>query len=97
MRIAFRTSPADKSYALTNPHGLSKAGNTLFICDGAGGLKVFDATDKNNLQLLKTVSGINTYDIITLNNIAIVVATDGLYQYDITQPSNPTLKSKINY
>lgn len=86
-----------KSYDLTNPHGLSKSGNTLFICDGSGGLKVFDATDKNNLQLLKTVTGINTYDIITLNNIAIVVATDGLYQYDISQPANLKLKSKIAY
>lgn len=85
------------SYPLTNPHGLSKTGNSLFICDGSGGLKVFDATDKNNLQLLQTVSGINAYDIILLNNIAIVVATDGLYQYDISQPDNITLKSNIRY
>ena len=31
------------SIALTNPHGLAKDGNHLFICDGSGGLKYFNA------------------------------------------------------
>lgn len=86
-----------KSYPLTNPHGLAKSGNTLFICDGAAGLKVFDAADVNNLRLLQTVEGINAYDVIIGNNNAIVVAKDGLYQYDCTNRSNVTLRSKIGY
>lgn len=86
-----------KTYPLTNPHGLSKSGNTLFICDGAAGLKVFDALDVNNLRLLQTVKGIDAYDVITRNNNAIVVAKDGLYQYDYTNRSNVTLQSKISY
>ena len=84
-----------KSYPLANPHGLSKSGNHLFICDGDGGLKVFDATDANNLLLLQTISGIKAYDIIATNNNAIVVATDGLYQYDYTNPAHLVLRSKI--
>ena len=84
-----------KSYPLANPHGLSKSGNHLFICDGDGGLKVFDATDVNNLLLLQTISGIKAYDIIATNNNAIVVATDGLYQYDYTNPAHLVLRSKI--
>lgn len=86
-----------KSYQLTNPHGLSKSGNTLFICDGAAGLRVFDALDVNNLRLLQTVEGIDAYDVIAYNNNAIVVAKDGLYQYDFTNRSNVTLQSKISY
>jgi hypothetical protein len=86
-----------KSYPLTNPYGLSKDGNTLFICDGTAGLKVYDATDVNNLKLLQTVSGINTYDVITVNGIAIVVAKDGLYQYDYSNRNNVQLRSKISY
>ncbi|MEJ7679188.1 MAG: hypothetical protein WKG06_15305 [Segetibacter sp.] len=86
-----------KSYPLTNPHGLSKSGKTLFICDGAAGLKVYDAADVNNLRLLQTVDGIDAYDVIAQNDNAIVVAKDGLYQYDYTNRSNVTLQSKISY
>lgn len=86
-----------KSYPLSNPHGLSKSGNTLFICDGAAGLKVYDAADATNLRLLQSVSGIEAYDIIAQNNNAIVVAKDGLYQYDYTNRSNVTLQSRISY
>ncbi len=86
-----------KSYRLTNPHGLAKSGNTLLVCDGAAGLKVFDVEDVNNLRLLQTVEGIDAHDVIAQNNNAIVVAKDGLYQYDYTNRSNVTLKSRISY
>jgi hypothetical protein len=84
-----------KTYSLTNPHGLAKSGNALFICDGTGGLKVYNATDVNNITLMKTIEGINAYDVIAFNNLAIVVAKDGLYQYNYADPSNPGLLSKI--
>ncbi len=86
-----------KTYPLTNPYGLSKDGNTLFICDGTAGLKVFDAADVNSLKLLQTVNGINAYDVITINGIAIVVAKDGLYQYDYNNRSNLKLLSSLSY
>lgn len=84
-----------KTYQLTNPHGLSKDGNTLFLCDGRDGLKVYNAANVENLQLLNTISGIETYDVIAYNNVAIVVAKDGLYQYDYSNLSNIRLLSKI--
>lgn len=96
--ISTITSPFNvKTYSLTNPHGLSKDGNTLFICDAAAGLKVFDAADLHNLKLLQTVDGINAYDVITLENNAIVVTEDGLYQYDYTNRKQLALRSKITY
>lgn len=85
-----------KSYNLTNPHGLSKDANILFICDGAAGLKVYNASDVNNLKLIKQFTGIETYDVIANGNIALVVAKDGLYQYDYSDINNVHLLSKIN-
>ncbi len=92
-----QSSKLVKSYPLINPHGLSKDGNTLFICDGAAGLKVFDATDVNSIKLLQTIVGMDTYDVIAVNGIAIVVAKDGLYQYDYSDRSKVQLLSKISY
>ncbi len=85
-----------KTYNLTNPHGLSKDGDLLFICDGADGLKVYNAGDANNLKLIKHFSNLETYDVIAYNNIALVVAKDGLYQYDYSDVNDIHLLSKIN-
>ena len=84
-----------KTYAMTNPHGLSKDGNTLFICDGRDGLKIYNAASVSNLQLIKKIEDIETYDVITLGGIALVVAKDGLYQYDYSDLNNIRQLSKI--
>lgn len=88
--------PLVKVYEMTNPHGLSKDGNYLFICDGKQGLKVYNASNVMNLQLVKQVSGIDTYEVIAYNNIALVVAGDGLYQYDYSNINDIRLLSKMN-
>ncbi|MBA2745855.1 MAG: hypothetical protein H0U44_06490 [Flavisolibacter sp.] len=85
-----------KTYPFTNPHGLDKDGNTLFICDGAAGLRVIDASNVQQLVPIRQISGLNTYDIIAHNGIAIVVASDGLYQFDYSNTSNIYQVSKIN-
>jgi len=84
-----------KAYPFTNPHGLSKDKKILFICDGADGLKIYNATDVNNLKLIKQFTGLETYDVIAYNHIALVVAKDGLYQYDYADVNNIHLVSKI--
>ena len=84
-----------KSYPLTNPRGLSKDNNWLFICDGADGLKCFDASDVNNVTLKKTIPMAETFDVICINGLAIVSAKDGLYQYSYTDINNIRLLSKI--
>jgi hypothetical protein len=85
-----------KVYPLTNPHGLSKDGSTLFICDGADGLKIYNTTDLSNLSLINHINGIETYDVIAHNSIALVVAKDGLYQYDYSNLPDIKLLSKIS-
>ena len=84
-----------KSYPLTNPHGLSKDKNVLFVCDGADGLKIFDASDAANIIQLKQITGLETYDVIANNNKAIVIAKDGLYQYNYADLNNIKLLSKL--
>lgn len=94
--IANLTQPAlIRSYNLTHPHGLSKDGNLLFICDDNGGFKIFDATKPNDLQLLKTITTIEPYDVVADGGVAIVVAKDGLYQFDYSQPANVKQLSKL--
>jgi hypothetical protein len=84
-----------RAYSFTNPHGLSKDGDLLFICDGADGLKIYNAATVINLKLIKQFTGLETYDVITYNHIALVVAKDGLYQYDYSNANNIHLVSKI--
>lgn len=85
-----------KTYSFTSPHGLSKDGDLLFICDGGAGLKVYNASDPLNLQLIKECPGPETYDVIAINKIALVVAKDGLYQYDYSDLNKIHLISKTN-
>jgi len=85
-----------KTYSMTSPHGLSKDGDLLFICDGTDGLKVYDASDVMNLKLVKKISNLETYDVIANGNVALVVASDGLYQYDYSNINNIHLLSKLS-
>ncbi|MEO5563356.1 MAG: hypothetical protein ABIR18_07975 [Chitinophagaceae bacterium] len=84
-----------KSYPLTNPHGLSKDGNLLFICDGTAGLKIYEASDVLNLQLIKSFD-MDAYDVIAYNKIALVVGKGGLFQYDYSNAADAKLLSKIS-
>jgi hypothetical protein len=85
-----------KVYPMKNPHGLAKDGSVLYICDGSDGVKVFDATDVNNLVLLKQIRNLTAYDVIAFNNQAMVVAEDGLYQFRYSN-GEVKLLSKITF
>lgn len=90
------TAPVlSKTYSMVSPQGISKDGTTLFVCDGSGGLKVYDASDVMNLHPIKTISGLDTYDVIAWNKNALVVARGGLYQYDYSDLNNIRLRSQI--
>ena len=94
--IANLSSPTlVKIYDMAEPKGLSKDGNYLFICDGKGGLKVYDAKDVLNLKLIKVINNINPFDVIVENGLAIVVANEGIFQYDYSNINNIKFLSKI--
>lgn len=84
-----------KTYGMTNPFGLGKDGNTLFICDGKDGVKVYNAADAKDLKLIKRIAGMEAYDVIASNKRALVVAKEGLYQFDYSNAGNIRLLSKI--
>ncbi len=85
-----------KKYNMTNPHGLSKDGDYLFICDGRDGLKIYNAADVNNIHLIRRIAMPDTYDVIAWNGLALVVAKDGLYQFDYSNINNIRELSKIS-
>ncbi len=85
------------TYAMTNPHGLGKGGDLLFICDGNAGLKIYDASDPKTLgnHLIYTYPDINAFDVIPIGDILVLIGDDGLYQYNYSNIQNITLLSRI--
>jgi len=85
------------TYGLTNPHGLGKDGDLLFICDGAAGLKIYDAADPKTItsHLIFSYPGIQAYDVIPIGDILVLIGDDGLYQYNYSNIQNITLMSSI--
>ncbi|MGC1515813.1 MAG: hypothetical protein WA810_09585 [Maribacter sp.] len=69
-------------YPMTGPNGLGIKGNTLFICDGDAGLKVYDKTQTPNIRLMNTFEDIFAYDVIPLSNSLLMIGDKTLYQYE---------------
>jgi hypothetical protein len=86
------------SYFMTNPHGLGKDGDLLFICDGYAGLKVYNAADPRLIlgNLIYTYPNIIAYDVIPIGNVLVLIGDDGLFQYDYSNVKNITLLSSIS-
>jgi hypothetical protein len=92
------TSPSVlATFSMTNPHGLGKKGDLLFICDGSAGLKIYDASEPKTLgnRLIYSYPNINAYDVIPIGNVLVMIGDNGLYQYSYSDIKNITLLSKI--
>jgi len=86
-----------RTYPMEHPHGLGLDENSLFICEGESGIKVFDATDVNAIDqnLIDHIEGVHALDVIPYNDNLMMIGNDGLYQYDYSNPGELTLLSKI--
>ncbi|MBD3639266.1 MAG: hypothetical protein HUJ25_18055 [Crocinitomicaceae bacterium] len=75
---------------MTDPHGLAKDGNLVFVCDGDDGLKIYNASSSGSVSSSPQYHypDIKSRDIILHNGLAIMIAEDGIYQYDYSDPSN---------
>lgn len=71
-----------KTYIMHEPQGLGKDGNTLFICDGTDGIKIYDAQNTPDIILIHQIKDVNAYDAIPWAGNLIVSAEDGIHQYD---------------
>ena len=87
-----------KTYNMTNPHGLGIDNGVLFICDGAAGLKVFDAKEPNRIEEIARFQGINTFDVIPVGSKKnlIMVGNDRIMQYDYKDVKNIHLLSDFS-
>ena len=83
------------SYKLTNPRGLAKDGDLLFICDGQTGLGSYRITNGSTVQLLQSAEKMETSDVIASSGVAIVSARDGIYEYSYTADGSLQKLSKI--
>lgn len=86
-----------RSYPMTNPYGLGKDGDLLFVCDGSAGLKVYDASDPKTISshLVYSYPNIKAFDVIPIGDVLVMIGDDGLYQYSYSNIQNITLLSKI--
>lgn len=83
------------TYPMFNPHGLGIDKGKLFVCDGAAGLKVFDATNPFNLIQKASYPNIHAFDVIPLNNLLVMTGDDGIYQYNYKSIDSVRFVSKI--
>jgi len=79
--IDLKNPKLTKSYKMVNPYGLGIKNDLLFICDGSSGLKVYDKTDVEDLQLIDHFENINTFDVIPLESHLLMIGENVLYQY----------------
>ena len=78
------------SYPMTGPYGLGIDDQTLFICDGDAGLKIYDVEDKLNIddhQIAK-FANIKTFDVIPFGGYLFMIGDNGFYQYDYSNLQN---------
>jgi len=78
------------SYPLHGPYGLGIDDETLFVCDGEAGLKIYDVTEKLQIDENKIASfpNIKTYDVIPFEDYLFMIGDDGFYQYDYSDLNN---------
>ena len=92
-KISKNSAGVENSKNMIDPKGLGVDGNILFVCDGAGGLKVFDInkTENNETNITtvdlkfnrnSTIDEVDCYDVITNNKNLIVSNGKDVRQYD---------------
>lgn len=84
-----------KTYPMENPHGLGIKDNTLFVCEGEYGLKIYDSTDKLHIDenMIEHFKDLHAYDVIPNGEVLILIGKDGLYQYNYQNLENIKLLS----
>ncbi|WP_445738098.1 LVIVD repeat-containing protein [Mariniflexile sp.] len=72
-------------YTLENPYGLGIKNNTLFICDGTAGLKLFNKENPLKIYMVKQFKNIQSKDVIPLEDKLLMIGGNTLYQYNYVQ------------
>lgn len=81
--ISDKTTPTLAGrYELENPYGLGIKDQTLFICDGSAGLKLFNKENPLELSLINEFQDIQSKDVIPMDDKLLMIGDKILYQYD---------------
>lgn len=83
-----------RTISMQHPHGLGILGNTLYVCDGQSGLKIFNVSNAANSTFVKTIGDYNYYDVIPYNDMLICMVEGGMVIFDITERDNPVFVAK---
>ncbi len=70
-----------QTYPMQNPYGLGIKDQSLFVCDGTAGLRVFDISQTPTLHQTSVFQNINTKDVIPLEDKLLMISDDSIYQY----------------
>ncbi len=78
------------TYSLEEPYGLGIDDTVLFVCDGAAGLKIYNASNPLTIDENKLVQypDNHAFDVIPMGDVLIMIGTDGLFQYDYSDLNN---------
>jgi len=88
-----------RTVSLFGPYGLGIKSNALYVCEGYGGIQIYNTTNAYNPVFVSTINITSTafYDVIPYGNILIAQVNDGFILYDIgTNPLQPTFLSRIS-
>jgi len=88
----------EKTVTLSGPYGLGVKNNSLYVCEGSAGIRVFNITNPYDPVAGATLIAANTifYDVIPYGNVLIAQVNNGFILYDIgTNPQQPAFLSRI--
>jgi hypothetical protein len=85
------------SFAMTEPYGLGIDGQTLFVCEGNHGLKVYNTSDPYTITSHKIAEfgDIHARDVIPLSTFLFMIGEDGFYIYDYSDLQDIRLMGTI--
>ncbi|MCB0665901.1 MAG: hypothetical protein KDC80_08780 [Saprospiraceae bacterium] len=84
------------TYAMKHPHGLTLAGDILYVCEGQFGLKILDVSDRDHVEEIDFHKDIPSKDVIALpNETLLVIGDEGFSQYKISDPRKIEFLSRI--
>lgn len=85
-------------FPMDNPHGLTKVGDYLYICEGPGGWKKVKSNLPGQFTLEQTNSSHSAYDVlVTPQFTLLIVGSKGIFQYSMDGVNNPQLISQVEF
>jgi hypothetical protein len=85
INISDKTDPVrEASFGMKSPYGVGIDNGILFVCEGEFGLRIFDATDINQItqKQIANFPAIHAYDVIPLGTFLLLIGDDGFQIYD---------------